>query len=96
MLAATRAVRRCETGVELDFEIRDPAPPLAFRVQHSADLGTWTTIAAKTGGGPWSGDAPVVESPLAGDRKRVTVTVSPASGRGFLRIVTRALDGSAP
>lgn len=96
LLASTQVIRSCEEGWELEFEIHDPAPALAFRVEKSTDLAAWTTLAAKTGGGPWSGCDSLEEEPLPGGRKRVTVEDPAPGARGFLRVVSRALDGSAP
>ena len=94
LLDATLHFRRAGGNLCLEFERHDPAPALAFRVQTSADLIEWTTVAAKTGGGPWSGE--VMETPVAGGKKRVRVENPAPAARGFLRVVTRALDGSAP
>ncbi len=94
LLDTTLGFGRTGGNVCLEFERHDPAPALAFRVQKSTDLIHWTTVAAKTGGGPWSGD--VEETPAAEGKKRVRVEEPAPAARGFLRVVTRALDGSAP
>ena len=96
LLDTTQRIRSCESGMELVFEIHDPAPALAFRIEKSTDLTSWSTVAAKTGCGPWSGCDSLEEEPLSGGRKRVTVEDPAPGARGFLRVVTRALDGSAP
>jgi hypothetical protein len=94
LLDVTLGFGRAAGNVCLEFERHDPAPALAFRVQSSNDLIHWTTVAAKTGGGAWSGQ--VEETPVAGGKKRVRVEDPAPAARGFLRVVTRALDGSAP
>ncbi len=94
LLAATQQVGRAGGNIRLEFERHDPAPALAFRVQKSADLVHWTTVAAKTGGAPWTGD---VEETLCPDgKKRVRVEAPAPAVRGFLRVLTPSLDGSAP
>lgn len=94
LLGATQQVDRVGGNLRLEFERHDPAPALAFRIQESIDLIHWTTIAAKTGGGPWSGN--VEEMPCPGGKKRVRVENPAPAVRGFIRVMTRALDGSAP
>lgn len=94
LLAATQRVERAGGNVSIEFERHDPAPALAFRIQSSTDLIHWTTIAAKTGAGAWSGE--VEETPVAGGHMRVQVESPFTAGRGFFRVVTRALDGSDP
>lgn len=94
LLGATQQVERVGGNLRLEFERHDPAPALAFRIQESIDLIHWTTIAAKTGGGPWSGN--VEEMPCPGGKKRVRVENPAPAVRGFIRVMTRALDGSAP
>ena len=61
MLAETQQVHRTAIEAEFEFQMNAAAPTLAFRVQRSPDLtaGSWTTVATKTGAGPWSGIAGV-------------------------------------
>jgi hypothetical protein len=94
LLAATQQVGRAGGNIRLEFERHAPAPALAFRIQESADLVHWTAVAAKTGGGPWTGD--VEETLCPGGKKRVRVEAPAPAVRGFIRVVTRSLDGSAP
>lgn len=96
LLETTQQIRPCEDGWELHFEIPDPAPALSFRIEKSTDLVEWTRLATKTGCGPWSGCETLEEVPLPGGRKRVVIEDPAPDGRGFFRVVTRALDGSAP
>lgn len=96
LLEATQKFIASGSGLELVFEIPDPAPALAFRIEKSTGLVHWTTLASKTGSGPWSACEALDEEPLPGGRKRVTVGDPAPSARGFLRVVSRALDGSAP
>ena len=95
LLAATQRIGRGGENVCLEFERHDPAPALALRIQKSTDLCHWTTVAAKTGGGPWSG-ARLEETALPGGTVRVRMTEPAAGARVFFRVVTRAIDGSAP
>lgn len=96
LLEETQRLHPSGSGMELEFEIPDPAPALAFRIEKSTDLVQWTTLASKTGGGPWSACDTLEEEPLPGSRKRITVEDPAPDARGFFRVVTRALDGSAP
>ncbi|MCU0781615.1 MAG: glycoside hydrolase family 88 protein [Akkermansiaceae bacterium] len=93
-LAPGQSVARIGNDALLSFETSDPAPALSFRVQWTTDPGTapWTTIAWKTGGGPWNGAA-AVESPLPGQGVRVGISRQDAGPRGFFRILTRSLGG---
>jgi unsaturated chondroitin disaccharide hydrolase len=94
-LVETQAANRVETGVEFEFQIRSSAPALAFRVQRSNDPTgmDWTTIAAKTGAGPWSGIAVVNEEALPGNLTRVKMLDPTPGERGFFRILTRSIGG---
>jgi unsaturated chondroitin disaccharide hydrolase len=96
LMARTQRIRRSGGTVEFEFELSDPPPALAIRVQRSGDLATWTTIAARTGAGPWSGCAEVEEQPLAEDRQRITVEDDGAADRGFFRILTRSVGDGIP
>ena len=98
LLAATQRVARSGGNVDFQFETSAPAPPLAFRVQRSSDLseGNWTTVAARTGAGPWSGVASVAQEALPNGRVRMRIT-DPAPGtRGFFRVLTRSPGGGGP
>ncbi len=77
----------------VEFETSSPAPALTVRIQKSPDLADpgWTTIATRTGTGPWTG--PVAEEPLPNGRVNVKIT-DPAPGpSGFFRILTHSAGG---
>ena len=93
-IAASQRLCAVAGGFELEFEIPTPAPALSIRVEWSDDLVGWSPLAARTGGGPWSGTAAVGATSLDGCQ-RIAVGL-PAAARGFARVVTRAMDGSAP
>ena len=94
ILATTRRVVLSGPGIVLEFEMSSPAVALTVRVQRSPDLAIWTTVAAKTGAGPWSGSAEVEEESIPGGRVRVSVSDPSPGSRGFFRIVTRSLGDS--
>jgi unsaturated chondroitin disaccharide hydrolase len=95
LIAASQSIRKTGSSMILEFESLHPSPALAIRIQQSDDLATWTTVAAKTGAGAWSGAA-VNGTPVAG-KVKVTVTLPASGSRGFLRIVTRSMaDGLPP
>lgn len=80
-------------GRGIEFGIRSPAPAIGFRVQRSSDLAAWTTVASKTGGGPWTGTAAVTEEALPDHRTRVTIADPSPGSKGFFRVLIRAAGG---
>ncbi len=96
LLAETQRVRCGEGTVDFEFVTPAVAPTLALHIQKSADLsdGSWTTIAIRTGAGPWS--TSVTEETLPNSLKRIRVP-NPAPGeRGFFRILSRSIGGGGP
>lgn len=77
------------------FEMPDPPPALAIRIQKSDDLsdGSWSTVAARTGAAPWTGTPGVTAQILPGNRCRITMDDPAPAGRGFFRIHTRSIGG---
>lgn len=94
LIATSQSIRKTGNAVVLEFETLYPAPALAIRIQRSDDLATWTTVAAKTGAGAWSG--PAVDGMPAAGKVRVTATLPASETRGFLRIVTRSVADGLP
>ena len=94
LIAASQSVHKIGNTVIFEFDSLHPAPALAIRIQRSDDLATWTTVAGKTGAGPWSG--PAVDGTPAAGKVRVTVTLPASGARGFLRIVTRSVAEGMP
>ncbi len=97
LLADTQQCHRSGGNAEFEFEITNPAPTLAFRVEESPDLaeGNWATVAAKTGAGPWTGSAAANESPLPNGHVLVTVTKPMPGSHGFFRVLTRSIGGGS-
>jgi hypothetical protein len=95
LIVATQQAKRSGAWVELEFQRRQPAPALMFRVQKSSALApaNWTTLAAKTGAGAWVGSATVTEETLADGLVRVRVVDSTPGSSGFFRVVTQSAGG---
>lgn len=96
LLMQTQQCTRTQAVVRLEFEITGPS--LIFRVERSPNLteGSWTTVAAKTGSGPWSGIDPATEEFLPNGHVRVIITEPASAARGFFRILTRSVGGGGP
>jgi unsaturated chondroitin disaccharide hydrolase len=96
LLVETQHCTRTQTDAVFEFEIT--APSLIFRVERSPDLtaGSWTTVAAKTGAGPWSGIDPATEELLPNGHIRVKITEPASAARKFFRILTRSVGGGGP
>lgn len=94
LIADSQAIHKNGNAVILEYESLHPAPALAIRIQRSEDLATWTTVAAKTGAGPWSG--PAVEGTPAAGKVKTTVTLPASGAKGFLRILTRSVADGLP
>jgi unsaturated chondroitin disaccharide hydrolase len=96
----TRSQRIAHDGntATVDFETTDPVPTLAIRVQKTTDLesGVWTTVAAKTGMGAWSGAATVTEAAQPNNCKRFSVSDPTPGPKGFFRILTHSVGGGGP
>jgi hypothetical protein len=98
VLAETQRMAGSEGERHVEFETRSPAPALTFRVQSSPDLspGSWETVAAKTGGGPWAGSATISEAALPDGRVRINISNPSPAASGFFRILTRSVGGGGP
>jgi|GEM_PF-2276513 len=97
-LADTQQIRRNGANVEFEFETNAAAPTLEFRIQRSPDLseGSWSTVAARTGAGAWSGAAGASEETLPDGHKRVKIADPTPGRRGFFRILARSIGGGGP
>lgn len=91
----TQRIDRVAAGFVFRFETCDPGPALALRVQWAPDLAAnaWTTLAARTGNGPWSGSAAVSTQILPNGRRLVEVSLPATANRGFVRILSRSIGG---
>jgi len=94
-LADTQQVRCVDATVDFEFEIPASAPTLALRIQRSPDLsdGSWSTVAARTGAGAWTGAATATEETLPEGLTRVKIADPTPGERGFFRIHTRSIGG---
>ncbi len=78
-----------------EFPVPDPAPAdLSWMIERSADLVTWTELAAKEGAASWTGLAPVETAAGGGGTNVVRVRADLAGGRAFYRLRV-VLNGSA-
>ena len=95
LLLETQQCHRTGDVVEITFEIAASAPALAFRIERSPDLadGSWATVAAQIGAGPWRGSASVAEEVLLNGHRRVKASTPATGPSGFFRILTRSVGG---
>ena len=95
LLVASQITSTAPSDPAFEFERLDPAPALMFRIQRSESPagGPWTTIAAKTGAGAWSGTAGVTEDAPAAGKVRVRVTEGPSVSRAFYRMQMLSAGG---
>ncbi len=97
-LEKNQQVRRDGANVTFEFETTAAAPTLGLRIQRSSDLSTesWSTVAARTGAGGWSGTASAIEETMPNGDKRVKIADPTPGERGFFRILTRSIGGGGP
>lgn len=94
-LEDTRQAFHDGVALKFRFEMPDPAPALAIRIEKSEDLteGNWVGVAQKTGAASWTGSASMAVESLTGNRSRFTMEEPAAGARGFIRIHTRSIGG---
>jgi hypothetical protein len=98
LFVKTQSVIPSGAEMRFQFEIPSPAPALSIRLMKSPNLavGSWTTLAYKTGAGSWNGPSVVTEETLPDNLKRVWIADPSPGTSGFFRIQSRAIGGDGP